>query len=218
MYAAGWTDPLHSTTETGGLTPQLATQYVKHIISELGFNDLSNWKVMDFGAGRGALADALMAHGATAYGIEPYGQSYLQDKGIKTYAQLDDLPENIRFDGIVSMDVVEHLQTPWTDMARLFQLLLPGGWMVICTPNPLGLAAKLNRGRWREARKPGHIIFLPAATLESIMLKIGFQDVQRLRWKIRFSNRPLRRLIHFALQTIELDGHVRVLGRKQSAS
>ncbi len=217
MYTDSWTDPLHSTTETGGLTPHLATEYVKLIISELGINDLSDQNIMDFGAGRGALADALIARGATAYGIEPFGQSYLQNRGIKAYAQLDDLPEDIRFDGIVSMDVVEHLQAPWTELAQLYQFLLPGGWILIATPNPVGMAAKLNRGRWREAEKPGHILFLPPATLELMMRKIGFQDVRRLRWRVRFSDRPLRRLIHLFLQMSGLDGHVRVLGRKPSA-
>lgn len=157
LYESGWQTPLARTRETGGTTPGLARVYAQRLASSLGIGDFKGLRVLDFGAGRGDMLDAVRALGGEAHGVEPYGYSHLLARGHRVYRSMDEIPGNLRFDGIVTIDVVEHLAEPWNEIGRLWDLLASSGWVFIATPNPSGLGAKVLGARWKEARKPGHL-------------------------------------------------------------
>ncbi len=158
----------------------------------------------------------LIKRGADVVAVEPFGYDFLTQRGVLTYRRLSDLPNALRFDGIVAIEVIEHLRDPRHVLETLYEQLLPGGWLLITTPNAAGLPAKLMGHRWREAAKPGHIVFFTPAALRRTMHAIGFHHIERPCWFIRYAHASrLRALVHFGLQWLAVDGGLRVVAYKE---
>ncbi|HXR32525.1 MAG TPA: glycosyltransferase [Verrucomicrobiae bacterium] len=211
LYGQSWSAPTENSAETGGTTPGLAEEYAKRLARSLGREDLQGLRILEYGAGRGEFLRALQQFGADVYALEPYGKSYLEQQGARAYATLGELPANLRFDGIVSIDVVEHDASAWSALRRLNNLLLPGGWLFVATPNPEGLNARVFGSRWREAKKPGHLLFFAPNTLRRVLHDAGFARSQRLRWNVPYGKSPLTRAKDSVLSFLGLDGELRFL-------
>lgn len=212
LYASSWSAPEEFTSETGGTDDRLAAIYSHKIALSLKRNDFRGLRILDFGAGRGAMLKALKNMGATVVGVDPYGAAYLQRCGFEAYRDLSEVSGS--FDGIVMIDVFEHLHEPWKLIRELYQVLSNGGWLYIATGNPLGLNARITKGNWREAKKPGHLLWPTPKLMEEILKWAGFREVKRLRWLIRFSSNPIRIVINYSTQIIGLDGELRYLAFK----
>lgn len=211
LYGQSWVAPMECCAETGGTTRILAEEYAKRLGRALGRQELKGLKILDYGAGRGEFARVLSRLGADVYAVDPYGKPYLEQMGLRAYATLDELPADLRFDGIVSIDVVEHELAAWDVLRRFRDILAPGGWVYVATPNPNGLNAKVFGSHWREAKKPGHLVFFGPKTLERVLQEAGFARTQRLRWNIRYGKSLLTRAKDFVLSQLELDGELRYL-------
>lgn len=209
LYNRSWSNPEIQRSETGGTDDCLAYVYARKLARSLGRRDLQDLKIMDFGAGRGAMLKALEWLGARAVGVEPYGFEYLQSQGFEAYRTLWDAPKG--WNGIVMIDVFEHLHKSWETLEQLRKMLVDGGWIYVATGNPVGLNAKINKGRWREARKQGHLLFPHPRTMERILRGAGFQRIRRLRWLIRFQRNPVKVGVHYLMQLLGLDGELRYL-------
>jgi 2-polyprenyl-3-methyl-5-hydroxy-6-metoxy-1,4-benzoquinol methylase len=104
---------------------------------------------LDFGCGPApALACMLREAG---YSVSLYDSFYLPDNG----ALRDS------YDFACATEVVEHLHRPGVELARLWALLKPGGW--------LGLMTKLVRDReafaaWHYKNDPTHVCFFSERT------------------------------------------------------
>lgn len=104
---------------------------------------------LDFGCGPGpALARMLRARGLSVALYDPF---YAPDASVLCG----------RYDFICATEVVEHLHRPGAELARLWRLLAPGGW--------LGVMTKLVRdadafSRWHYKNDPTHVCFFSAAT------------------------------------------------------
>lgn len=96
-------------------------------------------RVADIGAGEGKMRAAVERYGASWQGFDlaPAAPGVIQ-------WDLDE-PAPARADrpGIVLLlEVVEHLRNPWRAMQNVADLLAPGGYLVLTTPNP----------RWSRSR------------------------------------------------------------------
>jgi SAM-dependent methyltransferase len=172
-------------------------------------------RVLDYGAGRGAMSLELRKRGADVTAVEPFGHDYLVSRGVSVYRDLFDLPATLQFDGIMCLEVIEHLRDPRGVLSSLYGRLSPGGWLLVTTPNAAGLPAKLMGQRWREAVKPDHIVLFTPAALQKSLRTIGFRDVRRPRWFIRYPNASLLRAVaHFGMQGLGIDGSLRVVARR----
>ncbi len=99
-------------------------------------------RVIDIGCGVGAWGPALRARGARALvGIEisekaAASATRLYDRVLCSpveEVELDDLDGP--FDTIIAADVIEHLVDPFTELRRWREWCVPGGELVISTPN-----------------------------------------------------------------------------------
>ena len=213
LYDKSWLEPLKKTSETGGTTIRLARLYTQKLARELQIESYEKLKILDFGAGRGAMSESLREMGASVECCEPYGYEYLNRQGFKVHRDLASLSEK-KFDGIVMIDVWEHLTEPWTILSLLYGLLPSGGWLYIATANPLGLNARLRGDRWREACKEGHLMFPEPCTLERMLQEVGFSRWKRVKWLIRYSVNPAKIIIHWSMQLLGLDGELRYIAWK----
>jgi 2-polyprenyl-3-methyl-5-hydroxy-6-metoxy-1,4-benzoquinol methylase len=214
LYEESWVDPEANVIETGATDSGLAHLYMKRLLHSLGLTSFSGLTILDFGAGRGATVEALSSLGANVVAVEPFGHTYLQKRGIPAYPTLDDVPGDLRFDGIVSIDVVEHLTVPLETMTQLKNLLSDQGWLFLATPNAGGINSRLKRAAWSEVLNPGHLFLFAPNNLDLLLAKTGFPRRQRLRWYVRYSDNLAKRVLHLVLQTAAVDGELRYLAYK----
>ena len=208
LYGEAWKEPVLARSETGGTEVTLARAYVRELVHSIGRQSLAGLRILDFGAGRGAMLDALCGAGAEVCGVDPFGHEYLRARGYECHPDLGGV--NGKVDGIVMFDVLEHLQAPWETLSELRDCLVQGGWICVAVPNPTGLNAKLMREQWREARRPGHLMFPSPRTVEQMLERAGFVRARRLRWHIRYHGFP-RCILDSILQSVGLDGGLRYL-------
>lgn len=209
LYRRAWTRPEASLDETGGTDLALGRTYSRKLAQDLGMEDFGGLKLLDFGAGGGAMAQALSELGAEVYAVEPFGYAQLALRGVRAFASIEEVPAQVCFDGAVAIDVVEHLPTPWVELRHIKERLSPGGWLYLATPNAAGLNARINGARWREARKEAHLLFLTPRALERILREAGFGRWRRLHWLVRYKGRWAVRCWRPVLQLLGWDGELR---------
>ncbi len=215
FYTKGWAEPEANISETGTTDLLLARKYVKRLTHELNRPNLKGLKILEFGAGKGDLLKALREMGAEAVGIEPYGLDHIQKLGLPVYPSLENLPADLIFDGVISLQVIEHLPAPWDDLKKLSTRLKTGGWCYFSTPNIRGLNARLLRSGWREAKKEAHIVFFSPVSLKRLLAALDLSPSKRLRWLLIYHLHPIRILMNFFLQLFLLDGELRFLAWKK---
>lgn len=216
LYTSSWADRDSHIDETGGTSRELGRRMLTALLRELGIPDFAGRRILDFGAGRGGVSSALRDLGAEVVAVEPFGYAQLQRLGIPVCRELGELAAEPQFDGIVMMEVVEHLRDPRELLRRLHSLLKPGGWIFLTTPNPLGFSAKVRGRRWGSAANLGHILFFSGRTLRRVLAELEFATVRRTWWVIRFpDSSPAHSAVQSLLQLIRLDGGLRFLAVKR---
>lgn len=94
-------------------------------------------RILDFGSGNGEMIAALSDH-FTIEGLEPEEQARVKciSEGKKVSASIEELTNSsAKFDLIALFHVVEHFYNPKIEFARIYDLLNPGGLLIIETPN-----------------------------------------------------------------------------------
>lgn len=168
--------------------PSHVFQYLQEPLLAL-LDKRKNQCILDLGCGNGYLANYLIKSGFNAYGTDASEEGiaiakkqrpdrfFLQDLST---GKLPDELQNLRFDTIISTEVIEHLYDPQGFVEFCKQLLPKNGEIILSTPyhgywKYLGLAifnkwdAHLGPG-WRG----GHIKFWSRKTLSQLLVDTGF--------------------------------------------
>ena len=146
--------------------------------------------ILDLGCGNGYLANFLITQGFNAYGTDASeegiaiakqanpGRFFIQD------ISSGELPAELRplkFDTVISTEVIEHLYDPAGFVAFCKKILNPGGELIISTPYH-GYLKNLMLSvfdKWDHHHSPGwqggHIKFWSKATLSDLLAKQGFK-------------------------------------------
>ena len=93
--------------------------------------------ILDFGSGSGEMISALSEH-FEVEGLEPEEQARLScnEQGMRVHASTEEVKsKEIRFDLVTLFHVVEHFYKPDVELAEIYELLKPGGLLLIETPN-----------------------------------------------------------------------------------
>lgn len=80
-----------------------------------------------------------------------------------------------RFDFIVLLDVIEHLENPVETIDILHQVLNPGGRILIVTGNIDGIYPRIAGKYWRLMTPPQHTFFFSKKTLSHLLKQAGFE-------------------------------------------
>jgi 2-polyprenyl-3-methyl-5-hydroxy-6-metoxy-1,4-benzoquinol methylase len=99
-------------------------------------------RIIDFGAGEGALSQRLYDMGYKVYSVD------IDQKKFRARTEFErlncDKPRDVSsfiekhselFDLALGIEVIEHIENPWQFMRNLRDLVRPGGWILISTPN-----------------------------------------------------------------------------------
>jgi hypothetical protein len=91
LYSESW-DPRDNKEETGAA---IAGSLIDSMVEALGRRSLVDRRVLDYGAGRDAVALELEKRGADVVAVEPFGHDYLVSLGVSAYRDLFDLPARL---------------------------------------------------------------------------------------------------------------------------
>lgn len=215
LYHSSWADRDAHVDETGGTDLGLGRLIVAALLHELRLSSFAGHRILDVGAGRGGMSLALREAAGQVVAVEPFGYEQLRHLDIPVYRDIDELAPNPQFDGIVMIEVIEHLRDPRELLRRLYLRLKPGGWLFLTTPNPQGLAALLRGRRWGSASNAGHILFFTSRTLHRVLVEQGFSDIRRTHWIIRFPDVSVAHaMVQIGLQALHVGGGLRFLAVK----
>ncbi|HEX9711427.1 MAG TPA: class I SAM-dependent methyltransferase [Actinomycetota bacterium] len=145
--------------------------------------------LLDVGCGPGLLLEVARARGWKATGVDPspFSVTLARSLGFNTHqGMLEDLrlPE-ASFDALALLQVVEHVPDPRPLLAECRRLLRPGGALLVATPNPASLLAKVKREGFNYWIPPIHCVWYPPATLARLLQQAGFEVARRGTWSAR---------------------------------
>jgi 2-polyprenyl-3-methyl-5-hydroxy-6-metoxy-1,4-benzoquinol methylase len=134
-------------------------------------------KLLDVGAYVGVFVQVAREAGWDAMGVEPstWGVAQAQKAGLPvvqgTLATANFAPES--FDVITIWDVIEHFDDPSTELRHVWQLLKPGGFVVIHTIDVDSITARLMGSHWPFLMEM-HVMFFSRQTLRAMLEKLHF--------------------------------------------
>lgn len=149
-------------------------------------------KVLDFGAGEGALSERLADEGFNVTAADMDEKNFKTSKALfkKLNFNVDsEVFEFINaykssFDVVIGIEVIEHVEDQWRYVRQLNSLLKPGGLLIISTPNITSWLSRfifLFNGRFHQFFDHdldyGHINPISPWELELIVSKSGFANI-----------------------------------------
>lgn len=147
----------------------------------LSQNEISDMKTLDIGCAFGQRVCMFRNQGADAWGIDiseeavSYGQKYRSLNLLHGSIEDSRLQAN-SFDCIILIDVIEHLPQPKQVILKCFELLNPGGLLVIYTPN-FGCFNRVGDS-WAGFKKSyEHILYFNCFSLGYLLKKCGFHII-----------------------------------------
>ncbi|MFO7679373.1 MAG: class I SAM-dependent methyltransferase [Chloroflexota bacterium] len=136
--------------------------------------------LLDIGAYIGVFVEVAQKAGWRATGVEPsdWAAGVAQARGLNVIVGTQQAPElqDKRFHVITMWDVIEHVADPAAEMAQAYQLLEPGGWLVLHTMDIDSLTARLMGGRWPWFMDM-HLHYFSQKTMANMLAQNGYEVV-----------------------------------------
>lgn len=94
-----------------------------------------------------------------------------------TCSTVSDHRPAVPYDTITAFDVIEHVLDPFAFLQSIWQLLLPGGNVVLTTPNLSSLSRLVMGRRWYFYIPEEHLFYFRRASLCRLLERAGFEVV-----------------------------------------
>ncbi len=140
-------------------------------------------RLLDIGCGFGGFVGLMRKRGWEAEGVDP-SPSVVETAKARGYpvrlGTMEDLPLGSAFDAITMFYVLEHLPDPMSALRKAFELLIPGGILLIRVPHTtpiVRLLAPLRTGA-HLYDAPFHLFDFCPAVLRQMLGRVGFKTVR----------------------------------------
>jgi len=91
----------------------------------------------------------------------------------KGQLNVNDYPSEM-FDVLLSIEVIEHINYPHSELENFNAILRKGGLLYITTPNFNSLSRRILKFKWNIIEYPEHLCYFTAATLNQVLREHGF--------------------------------------------
>lgn len=138
-------------------------------------------RLLDVGAAAGFILQGLREEGWDGVGVEPnaaMARHAREQLGIEVSATpFEEFQPDEPFDAITVIQVMAHFVAPRLAVERVFDLLKPGGIVVVETWNVRSWSARLFGTGWHEYSPPSVLQWWSPQTLGTLFERCGFQVV-----------------------------------------
>ncbi|MCK4325576.1 class I SAM-dependent methyltransferase [bacterium] len=169
-------------------------------------------RLLDIGTGVGTLLERATALGFEAQGVElcPELVNIGREKGLKIIeGRIEDMHFHREFNVVTMCDIIEHLPFPLSLLQKVKGFLVPGGELIIYTPNhnsPIVRLGKLLKSLGINHLisvifAENHVSFFDEKTITSILNRAGFSPISL---SCKAYDRPGREIPSFVLAIISV--------------
>lgn len=153
----------------------------------------SGCRILDFGAGEGALSERLFDMGYKITAADKDEENF-KSKNCEFSVINFDQPNEVdafalkyanQFDVVLGVEVIEHVQDQWKYVRQLMTMIKPGGIVLITTPNTSSWLSRivfLLTGRFHQFADAdlsyGHINPISPWEIELIMKEVGAKNIE----------------------------------------
>jgi 2-polyprenyl-3-methyl-5-hydroxy-6-metoxy-1,4-benzoquinol methylase len=184
------------------LSREIASRTLDYLCSE-GI-DIRRGRIMDLGAGLGMLSEEAAVRGGNPVAIEPgigFREIALEriqrgGRGMVIAAAGENLPfRDNSFDVVISLEMLEHVESPAAVLQEVYRILRPGGWFYLTCPNYLS---------FREPHYSVAWFPLLPKPVGSLYLRLRGRPTEFLRTSITYTTLPWirRRLKKLGLRSV----------------
>lgn len=149
----------------------IGTGFIRHLPPTRG-------SIADIGCGNGEYLEFVNNLGWEVWGIDmdPKAVEVCKSKNINVLQGTTKELRNLKdyFDVITLNNVIEHLHDPSSALSDCFQILKPGGFIWICTPNIHAASHNRFKCNWRGLEVPRHLIIFNQKSLKNMLVKCGY--------------------------------------------
>ncbi len=135
-------------------------------------------RLLDFGCGFGDFLSVCERFGFKAVGVDR-ALPRIEEAVVKVHSSLDELGGTEPFHAITLFEVLEHLEEPAFILAQLARRLMPGGLLILETPNCEGVSGIKTHEDYDKVHPLEHINAFTHKTLKSIAERQGFHCIKR---------------------------------------
>ncbi len=148
--------------------------------------------VLDMGCGNGKFLNHVSQMGDYKIsGIERPGNSANRAKSIDNLTlyegEIDHIEIDNKFDAITLFHVFEHLPNPSIILAKIDDLLKPGGFVVITVPNIGSIQSAMFKGYWFHLDIPRHLFFFRPKRFIKLMNERAYKLVGQSSFSLEHS-------------------------------
>ena len=186
---------LYDTGQSSAWTNKIVRHDWERIVEKVDSAGVRNAKVLDFGCNTGGLLAAL-GNRYERFGIEinhAAAAVAAQRAGAQVWSDLDDVPQESRFDFIVVVDVIEHVENPLMLIDRLSGFLTTGGRLIVTTGDAGNVLWNRFGANWWYCFHSEHISFVSKPWLHYLVdnRELNLVAYERFRYRklspIRFA-------------------------------
>ncbi len=164
------------------------TKKITDFASSMYAHDTSDHiKLFDIGCNKGFLLANALKRNWDVYGnelvgeiITPFINAHHSITDHIYIGKLEDVESGLEsnyFDIITAIDIVEHFEDPYKDIATMYRVLKPGGLIIIQTPDTSSQNATKYKCEWGALRPLEHIVVFNKDNLEIALGAAGFSSI-----------------------------------------
>jgi SAM-dependent methyltransferase len=180
-----------------------AIHSTKHVLQLASLIEARPLRVLDFGCGNGEFLAMCHQYGFEAFGVDR--SSARRDKaGVSVVPSVDEL-DGRPFHAITLFEVLEHVDDPRGILTMLRERLVPGGILVLETPDCSGIESIQSFHDYECIHPLQHINGFTPATLRSIAERVGFESIRKpvshvTASQTKAAKTEVKRVLGFALR------------------
>ena len=149
------------------------------LLREMARREMTGGRLLEVGCAYGFFLDEARPHYSLRVGTDYSPEALARARGRADQLVLggpEDLPLGEPFECAACIHVVEHVYRPVEWLREIRRRLVPGGWLLLATPDAGAFWRPLMGRRWPFYKPPEHVTLFDRATLARLLAAAGFGE------------------------------------------